>query len=178
MLEVRNLSVRYGAYTAPEARGQASGPLDARADVFSVGRLLTFLVLDREPGGENDLADLETKAPGLVPIVGRCTQGASEERYADMAHLRADLDRCWREMDLGKGRSSRVRPDPSPAQASPSELRAISPARRRALSQARQAAIAGAVFLLAAMTAIVLSRSSAARHPAAPRDEAPTAAPS
>ena len=48
----------YGAYAAPET---ARGAPDARGDVFSVGRLLTFIMLDRTPGETADVMDVNAK---------------------------------------------------------------------------------------------------------------------
>jgi hypothetical protein len=94
----------YGAYAAPEVM---LGQPDARADVYSVGRLLTFVVLDRTPASrdaasegaadwptpEGDLAELHAKNPGLGAIVKKCV-ASPDARYASMAELLTDLQRC------------------------------------------------------------------------------------
>jgi hypothetical protein len=95
----------YGAYAAPET---ARGAPDARGDVFSVGRLLTFMMLDRTPGETVDVMDVNAKDPAIAAIVRRCT-GASAERYESMAALAADLQRC-RQLLVPSGGESANRP--------------------------------------------------------------------
>ncbi len=85
----------YGAFAAPEAAG--TGAIDVRSDVFSLGRLLMFLVLDREPG-DGDLSELAEKVPGLLPIVRTATQAAAPSRQPTMAELLRELDRCLRQL--------------------------------------------------------------------------------
>jgi hypothetical protein len=80
----------YGAYASPET---ARGAPDARGDVFSVGRLLTFVMLDRTPGETVDVMDLNAKDSTMAAIVRRCT-GPAANRYASMAELSAELQRC------------------------------------------------------------------------------------
>jgi len=94
----------YGAYAAPEV---ALGTVDVRSDVYSVGRLLTFVVLDKTPGSANvaaggsteagvaaeELQDLRARSPNLATIVKKCI-ATPEGRYTSMAELSADLRRC------------------------------------------------------------------------------------
>jgi Protein kinase domain/Pentapeptide repeats (8 copies) len=94
----------YGAYAAPEVM---LGQPDVRADIFSVGRLLTFVILDRTPSlrgpateapfegasPEDDLKELHAKNPSLATIVKKCV-AAPEGRYASMTELLTDLQRC------------------------------------------------------------------------------------
>jgi pentapeptide repeat protein len=77
----------YGAYASPEA---ARGAPDARGDVFSVGRLLTFIMLDRTPGETVDVMDVNARDPAVAAIVRRCT-GEASERYESMAALATAL---------------------------------------------------------------------------------------
>jgi serine/threonine protein kinase len=94
----------YGAYAAPEI---ALGKPDPRADVFSVGRLLSFVVLDRTPGvaegaadgalsassEASELEELRARNPSIAAIVRKCT-AAPEARPATMKDLLAELLRC------------------------------------------------------------------------------------
>jgi hypothetical protein len=81
----------YGAYAAPETvMGDAP---DVRGDVFSVGRLITFVLLDRAPGDPSDFADLQVKTPTLAALMRRCT-GPAQGRFESIAALSAELDRC------------------------------------------------------------------------------------
>ncbi len=86
----------YGAYSSPEARhGQ---PCDARADVYSVGKLCEFVLGGVTPEmGEEAVPPLsrlaETAPAGLVRIVRRCILADARARYASMKELVADLDR-------------------------------------------------------------------------------------
>ena len=84
----------FGAYAAPEAMDRVV--TDPRSDVYSVGRLLLFLILDADPGPENTAP--ASKAPARVTdVVRRCTMPSPDARYADMAELAADLARCAEE---------------------------------------------------------------------------------
>ena len=106
----------YGAFAAPEAA--TSGKLDPRVDVYSMGRLLAFLVLDKEPG-DGDLKEIGEQVPGLVPIVRRATLAASVERYATAAELLSELDRCLRQFappeETKQATARRTGPGNSPA---------------------------------------------------------------
>ncbi len=85
----------YGWYAAPEACTR--GEIGPHADVYSVGRLLQFLALDRAAMADADLAALSAQHPMLGAIVKRCTRTAVADRYADMAELAREIVRCGRE---------------------------------------------------------------------------------
>jgi len=93
----------YGAFAAPET---ARGAPDARGDVFSVGRLLTFIMLDRTPGETTDVMDVNAKDPSVAAIVRRCT-GPAAERFESMAALSAELQRCRHMLVPSEGETAR-----------------------------------------------------------------------
>ncbi len=86
-------STELGSYAAPEVRpGQA---FDARADVYSLGRILAFLLLGEHPPLDADNVsklDFLSRAPaGLSRIVRRATTLDALLRYASVSELRDDL---------------------------------------------------------------------------------------
>ncbi len=83
----------YAPYAARELRqGQ---PPDARSDVFSLGRLLHFLLLDEQPDERDEelplLESIHTAPAGLVRIIRRCTARNPDMRYAIVDSLLDDL---------------------------------------------------------------------------------------
>ncbi len=82
-------------YAAPEVFDGA--PADVRSDVYSLGRVLAFLVLGAEPPIEGDRIprlDCLARAPaGLSRIVRRATCVEPLLRYSGVAELVADLER-------------------------------------------------------------------------------------
>jgi len=103
------------AYMSPE---QASGkPVDARADVYSLGALLYHLLVGRVPHqGETPdevLANVLARAPApirqevpslpedLVNIVEKAMSTAMENRYADAGEMAADLERYQTRQSVG-----------------------------------------------------------------------------
>jgi hypothetical protein len=85
----------YGTYASPEAR--AGGKLAAGADVYSLGRVMAFLLLDGEPVEETEeVPRLEALASsvhaGLVRIVRKCTALDPEVRYPSIALFLKDLN--------------------------------------------------------------------------------------
>jgi serine/threonine protein kinase len=86
----------YAAYAAPEELlGQ--GTQSPTADVYSLGRILHYLLLGSEPepaaGETATLDDLRQRPAGLVRIVRKCTARAPHARYQQVEELRADLAR-------------------------------------------------------------------------------------
>lgn len=85
----------YGTYASPEAR--AGTKLDVRADIYSLGRVMAFLLLDADPVEETEeVPRLEALAEsvhaGLVRIVRKCTAVDPEVRYPNIALFTKDLD--------------------------------------------------------------------------------------
>jgi len=85
----------YRPYAAPEvAMGE---PPREGADVFSVGRLLYFLLVGEHPDEPDEilplLDQLQGNAPGLVRIIRKCTVRDPAQRYGRCRVLMHDLDR-------------------------------------------------------------------------------------
>jgi hypothetical protein len=71
--------------------------IDKRADIYSIGRLLLYLLLERSPGLalEMDPASKLVKEPqGLVEVVRMATQHDRTKRYADVGEMMRALERC------------------------------------------------------------------------------------
>jgi len=96
-------------YTAPEAYAPrpAGIPPDKRLDVFSLGRLLHFLLLGPpniiDYAARNDyrrkLLAQEHVPPGLVNIILNCTNSDPKRRYDDVTRLRRDFDQWQKNPD-------------------------------------------------------------------------------
>lgn len=85
---------KIGVFAAPEAKHGYN--VDARADVYGVGKLIVFVLGDDESseeraGSGGPLAS--TLPPGLAPIVQRCVEEDPAARYATVADVLADLER-------------------------------------------------------------------------------------
>lgn len=83
-------------YVAPEL--DTGGAPTIASDVYALGRILHFLMLDRDPPLETEelprLDDLAPSAPaGLVRIVRKCTSASAARRYASVADLVDDVAR-------------------------------------------------------------------------------------
>ena len=87
------LAPRSGAYVAPETA--ADRILDTRSDIYSLGKLLYFVVSGEEPPREaRDVPKLEelSKFPaGLVRIVRQTTCRNPDQRYRTVDDLQRDL---------------------------------------------------------------------------------------
>ncbi len=83
----------FHTYASPEAK-EGTG-IDARSDIFSLGKVLHFLLTGAHPpGSDADLPPLETLAEsprGLVRIVRKCTRPQPADRYQDVESFLADL---------------------------------------------------------------------------------------
>lgn len=83
----------HAAYTAPEVRRGSSA--DLKADVYSLGRLLHFMLQGEEPTEDDEqmptLRSLKEEDDSLVNIVRRCTMLDADKRYEDAAAISADL---------------------------------------------------------------------------------------
>ena len=90
-------------YAAPEQLSNECRDLEPRSDVYSLGRLLHFFLLEDEPPIHIEevpiLADLSHCPEGLVKIIRRCTHRALAPRYNTIAALLEDLDR-YEEVDV------------------------------------------------------------------------------
>lgn len=88
----------YWSYAAREVR-QGQSP-DARSDVFSLGRLLYYVLFGDEPNEQDDelpkldaLATLADVPPGLVRIVRRATTRNPGQRYESVDQFLGELAR-------------------------------------------------------------------------------------
>ncbi len=84
---------KHRAYAAPEQR--LGRDADERSDVYSVGRLLHFLLEGKEPNEKDEqcpsLESLREHPPGVVQIVQMCTMMDSARRYQSAADLFDDF---------------------------------------------------------------------------------------
>lgn len=84
-------------YMAPE---QVRGlPLDARADVFSLGLVLQEMATGMPPSPGVQAGPLP---PGLARVVSKCLESNLERRYQRASEVRADLDRLRKEAGYGR----------------------------------------------------------------------------
>jgi serine/threonine-protein kinase len=94
----------YAAYAAPEEL-LGTGTQSPTADVYSLGRLLAFLLLGDHPGEPAarvpELASLRGQPVGLVRIVRKCTMLAPEARYQWVSELCDDLARYGESDEVG-----------------------------------------------------------------------------
>jgi hypothetical protein len=102
----------YGSYASPEAQDGAT--VGAQSDVFSVGRLLAFLVTEREPD-ERSASDLEAKAAPLAAVYRKATATDAVARHADILDLRAELERIRSELGATMSPARATLPGPRPA---------------------------------------------------------------
>ena len=118
-------AMSFGVYAAPEAA--TGGVLDARSDVFSIGRVLHFLLVAHDPEPIIDpcarLESLVMAPPGLTRIVRKCVMEDPDLRYATATELAADLARYREGATVGIGHpdeaSRASRPNAVPAMARP-----------------------------------------------------------
>jgi serine/threonine protein kinase len=96
----------YKPYLAPETlRGER--PESAAADIYSLGRILYFLLLGEDPDEPvQEIPDLlplvERDQPvGLVRIIRKCTSSDPDRRYPHVQALLADLDRYDNALEVG-----------------------------------------------------------------------------
>lgn len=95
----------YGPYAAPEELLDL-GMQSPTADVFSVGRLLQFLLTGEDPDellvDVPRLASIDRDQPaGLVRIIRKCTMLDARARYQWMRDLIADLDKYDKHDEVG-----------------------------------------------------------------------------
>lgn len=99
-------------FAAPEQLEQ--GELaDERSDIYSLGRLLHYLLLERSPGYQIErdpaLANLRGFPPGLLAVVRRATQWDPDRRYPCVKALIEDIERCQTGLAAVKARASAAR---------------------------------------------------------------------
>jgi len=111
----------YGAYANAETK--AGGPTMA-GDVYSVGRLLTFVMLDHVPESDAQLAEVDAMNKEVGAIVRKCALPVGHG-YASMAELAAELQRCRQRAAPTQGvqakRPAEPKPEPEAAVAKPAD---------------------------------------------------------
>ncbi len=94
----------YKAYAAPEEI-LALGTQSPTADIYSLGRILQFLLLGTHPDDPvaevPKLEALKNEPAGLTRIIRKCTMRAPELRYQWVSELLKDLDRYERYEQVG-----------------------------------------------------------------------------
>ena len=84
-------------FAAPEQLVDA-GLASERSDVYSLGRMLYYLLLERSPGYQVEkdptLANLAGQPSALVEIVRRATQYDPKRRHGSVAEIMAELEQC------------------------------------------------------------------------------------
>jgi len=94
----------YAVYAAPEEL-LGEGTSSPTADIYSLGRVLYFLLLGEEP--DEPVADcpalhaLASKPQGMVRIIRKCTMRKPAARYQSVDELIADLERHERVEEVG-----------------------------------------------------------------------------
>jgi TPR repeat protein/tRNA A-37 threonylcarbamoyl transferase component Bud32 len=85
-------------FAAPEQLADSDQRADERADIYSLGRLLHFLLLEHSPGlaVEKDplLENLSAEPSALVEVVRRATQYDPKERFRSVEEMRHALETC------------------------------------------------------------------------------------
>ncbi|KIG19078.1 Serine/threonine kinase PKN8 [Enhygromyxa salina] len=102
-------------FAAPEQLVELEQRADERADVYSLGRLLHFLLLERSPGmaleKEPSIGNLFGEPPALVEVVRRATQHDPRSRFRSASEMRHALETCmsravaWKTMLLRANRA-------------------------------------------------------------------------
>jgi hypothetical protein len=142
----------YGAYAAGQAR---HGAPTTESDIYSVGRLISFVTLDKAPGDEADFAEIDARNPDVAPVVRRCS--SATQRYTSMAELLAALQICRQRVAPTEGDVVNRPAAPRPA---PTASRVAEKAEsRKAWAVSAPAAKTGAppwVAIVSAITVVML----------------------
>lgn len=97
------LAPRSGPYVAPETASERL--LDSRSDIYSLGRLLYFVVAGEDPPREArevpKLEELGSHPAGIVRIIRKATCQNPDERYPSLDDLLADLGRYRQHAEVG-----------------------------------------------------------------------------
>jgi serine/threonine protein kinase len=97
------IAPRSGAYVAPETASERR--IDLRSDVYSLGRLLYFVVAGVEPPREArevpKLEELGAHPAGIVRIIRKATCRNPDDRYQFIDDLLSDLGRYREHTEVG-----------------------------------------------------------------------------
>ncbi|MFW2387756.1 MAG: hypothetical protein ACN4G0_05440 [Polyangiales bacterium] len=97
------IAPRSGPFVAPETASERI--LDTRSDIYSLGRLLYFVVTGEEPPREaRDVAMLEelgSHPAGVVRIIRKATCRDPDQRYQHIDELLSDLDQYRDHLKVG-----------------------------------------------------------------------------
>jgi hypothetical protein len=97
------LAPRSGPYVAPETASERV--LDLRSDIYSLGRLLYFVVAGEDPPREARdvpmLEELSSYPAGIVRIIRKATCRNPEDRYQFLDEMLADVGRYREHRDVG-----------------------------------------------------------------------------
>ncbi len=137
----------YWAYAAREVRQGAAA--DVASDVFSLGRLLYFVLAEEDPDEPDEdlprLARLRDCPPGLVRIVRRATAREPSKRYEDVDTMLAEIGRFGHAQSVGAShpdapeeKSRRREASEGRSDSKKGELRAGEPRRSDATSEPRR----------------------------------------
>lgn len=81
-------------FAAPEQL-ECAGEVDERADIFSLGRLLLYMLIDRVPSLDDQGTTLTRHPhvpPSLALVIQKATQRRPQDRHASVAQLRRDVE--------------------------------------------------------------------------------------
>lgn len=102
----------HGLYAAPEQRqGRRERLLES--DIYSLGRLLQYLITERNPDGSPELG---VGDEAIARIIGTCTRDDPAQRYGDVDELQSDVRRWRAGMNIEAARQSVHPPTPLPPQ--------------------------------------------------------------
>jgi serine/threonine protein kinase len=97
------IAPRSGPYVAPETASERL--LDLRSDIYSLGRLLYFVVAGEDPPREARdipmLEELGSYPAGIVRIIRKATCRNPDQRYQFLDEMLADVDRYREHRDVG-----------------------------------------------------------------------------
>jgi formylglycine-generating enzyme required for sulfatase activity/tRNA A-37 threonylcarbamoyl transferase component Bud32 len=80
-------------YMAPEQRGEGTGRIDERTDIYAFGVLMYRILTGRRPAGRAKAASqvVPSLSSDWDPVIDRCLEEDPEDRYPSAAALQLDL---------------------------------------------------------------------------------------
>ena len=97
------IAPRSGPYVPPETASERL--IDLRSDIYSLGRLLYFVVAGEDPGRETRnvprLEELGSHPAGIVRIIRKATSRNPDDRYQFIDDLLADLSQYRKHKKVG-----------------------------------------------------------------------------